>query len=191
MKNIIISLIFIFHFSFAIAVDVDFQFEASQSDLSHISDSFDEEVLNIGGTEITRGDLRRYAGLDDGSEFSENYSYKNVIESRKFQIAISASIVAGILHTVLQAESDKQKHTIVGALIGFGVTRVCEHIFEVKSNFFCALTGTGAAAITAILKELRDSQGHGTVDGMDIVYTIAPGALASFSRPFSLINYKF
>ena len=184
MKNIILNLFLMFSIPLATAAEaIDFQFKASQNDLAYVSESFDDEILNIAGTEITRGDLRKYAGLNEGGEFSETSKYQTIIENRNFQLAVNASIVTAILHTALQAKPDKQKHAIVGALIGFGVTRICEYIFEVKNSFFCALTGTGATAITAVLKELRDSQGHGTVDAMDVIYTVFPGAIMSFSRP--------
>ncbi len=183
MKNIL-PILFILLFPFySFAEDFKIQ-PPSLADYTNV-ESFDEEVVNIGGQQITRGELSSMAGLNQNNTNCPNAQNDSFLNNPNFQTAVNVSLIASILHTAFQAEKDKQKHAIIGALISAGTTKLCQKVFNGKNkNLVCALTGAGAALIAGILKEYRDSKGHGTVDAKDAIYTFVPGALISFKLSF-------
>lgn len=157
----------------------EFRFKAKKVSYEDTK-SFEEEIVEIGSIKVTRGELSEYAGMD-AHQYSCGTPKKSILDNSLFQRAVDISLATTIAHTLLQADKDKQKHAIVGALISAGAVKICEKILGGKDNrLICALTGSGAALFAGIAKEVYDSKGHGTVDAKDAIYTFVPGALVSF-----------
>lgn len=183
MKNIL-PILFILLFPFySFAEDFKIQ-PPSLADYTSVK-SYDEEIVNIGPHSYTRGQLKEMSGRNRNTINCPENQDQSFLNNPNFQTAVNVSLIASILHTAFQAEKDKQKHAIIGALISAGTTKLCQKVFNGKNkNLVCALTGAGAALIAGILKEYRDSKGHGTVDAKDAIYTFVPGALISFKLSF-------
>lgn len=190
MKNLILkstgkclALIFtlsLINTSFAGASD-NFRFEAASAEELGSERGYRDDVLRIGGIEISRGQLEDYSGTKDGMSTCHEEGSKNFMDEPALENVINAALVSTIVHTALQARQDKQKHALVGAAIGFGASKLCEYIMKGEDNrFVCALTGAGAALLAGVAKEVYDNNGHGTVDKYDALYTFVPGAIVSF-----------
>jgi len=163
----------------------EFRFQADYKNLLAETNSYEDEVIEVGSTKITRKKLSEYAGINQTEINCDLNKDTTFLQNEVFQQSVNISLVAAVLHTYFQAESDKKKHFLAGALIAAGTTKLCEKIIDGgKDSVVCALSGAGAALIAGLLKEAYDSTGRGNVDAMDAVYTFVPGALVSFRLSF-------
>ena len=114
---------------------------------------------------------------------SIRYDYP-FVDSVVFKHSLDLSLALSIAHLINIKKQDKVKHALVGAIIGYGVTKLCGYITRQNDSLLCSLTGAAASIIIGILKELYDSTGRGTVDYKDAIYTFVPGTLISFRIMF-------
>lgn len=180
MKTIILSFLLVNSLVFRVFAE-EFKFSKPTLESYTNIESVDDKIITIGSIQIRSGDLRAHAGLSDKCLECSTDEQKSFFDDKLYKTALDASLVAALLHVTLQAENDKKKHALVGSLIGFGATKLCQKLYQAKDNrLICALTGAGAALLAGIGKEYYDRGGRGTVDAMDAVYTFVPGALISF-----------
>lgn len=105
-------------------------------------------------------------------------AFSVVADSKISNYGLTAAMVAGSYITYINAEDDKKKHFIVGALVGGVATTLARVYFKGDdyADLKSFLVGAGSALLIGTLKEIYDSTGRGTVDTMDAVYTALPGA---------------
>lgn len=182
MKNFIILLSSLLIFSQAHA---DFRFNSNhylQSFEKH--KAYDEEIITLGGKQMTQKSLRKASGIDEKPEcFYKDAKSYSVMDNTAFKIAVNTSVVASVL-ALLNAPKDKQIHGSIGAILGLGGTALCRFLYRKSKKdkrLFCALTGTAIGTIAGALKEWWDSTGRGNVDLKDFLATAIPAGAVAFS----------
>lgn len=181
MKQLLFFSILLTHSILSFAGEFRFEEESFES-IREKSLSYDNEVISIAGIEMTRADLASYSVIDSiDSSYNSHDTENNILNNNYVRASIDVSLAAVIIHTTLQAEDDKKKHVLAGAIVGAAATKICEYFLKQDNNrLVCALTGAGAALLAGVAKEVYDTGGRGSVEAMDAVYTFVPGALVSF-----------
>lgn len=141
-------------------------------------ESFEDEVVIIGGVKIKRSELV-ISNVTENDIFGEDVD--KYFRSDVGKVTLNSSLIAATTYTLFKADKDKQMHAMIGALAGYGTSKLCKKFLKINSrDLICALSGAGAALLLGLAKEAYDSTGRGNVDFMDAVYTFVPGALISF-----------
>ncbi len=151
--------------------------------------SYEDELITVGGVEVSRKQLREYSGLDEiNPNCYKVIDNKTIFDNKTVQFAVNGALAAAAIHTaLLDDRPDLQKHFLVGAAIGGGATYACQKIFVGDDNkIYCMIAGSLVGALAAGAKEYRDSKGHGTPDVKDFVYTAIPAILVSIK-----VSHKF
>ena len=146
--------------------------------------NYDDEVITLGGRQITQKNLRKASGIDENPEcFYKEMKNQSIMDNTAFKIAVNTSVVASVL-ALLNAPKDKQIHGSIGAILGLGGTALCRFLYRKSKKdkrLFCALTGTAIGTLAGALKEWWDSTGRGNVDLNDFLATAIPAGAVAFS----------
>lgn len=146
----------------------------------------DQEIIKLGNQKYTRSELNTFAGIDHSANDCYKNQHSSILDNRNFQNAVNISLAISGAYLVFFAEKDKLLHGIVGAVVGGGVTYLCEKIFFNGNNSLtCAIAGSVAGTALAIAKEYRDSKGFGNVEFADALATGGIAVLASFKLSFN------
>jgi hypothetical protein len=84
---------------------------------------------------------------------------------------------------------DKMKHLFAGFFIGDATNLALQLLIPENTphrRLIATLSGFGMAAVTGVVKELRDRQGYGTPDPKDALATAVGGALGTISMSFDV-----
>lgn len=176
MNKIIFSFILLCLSSISLASE--FRFKPAGLEQLTSDTSYEDEVITIGHINTTREMLLTNI---EAVEINDSDLEDSFFSHPALKSAVNISLAATVIHTVLHAPDDKKKHALAGILVGAGVTKICQKVFNKSDNSMtCALSGAGAALLAGVLKEVYDAQGYGQVDAYDAIYTVVPGALISF-----------
>lgn len=157
------------------------EFYANRSSEQKFADYLNNTVLLPGGISLSKDKL------DEIAEKTRPRDQKSLVveiensifESKTIKYTTDIALASSLFYTLVEAEDDKKKHYLVGAVIGGTMTELAKIYFkgDEHQKIKSFLVGAGSAILAGVLKEVYDSKGHGTVDAMDAVYTAVPGAL--------------
>ncbi len=187
MKNFIILLSSLLIFSQAHA---DFRFNSNhylQSFEKH--KAYDEEIITLGGKQMTQKSLRKASGIDENPEcFYKDMESKSIMDNTAFKAVVNTGVIASIA-ALANAPKDKRIHGGAGIFLALAGTSLCRYIFRKSKEdkrLYCALVGTAAATLAGAFKEWWDSTGRGNVDFKDFLATAVPGGVVAFSISVNL-----
>lgn len=194
MKKFILSIFILINTSsYSVETTSDNNSEINKNDFKARSLSYyesfhspDDEVITLGNQKITRSKLNSFAGINHSFNDCHGDQKASILDNTNFQNAVNISLALSSSYLVFFAEKDKLLHGIVGAVVGGGVTYLCEKIFFNGNNSLtCAIAGSVAGTALAIAKEYRDSKGFGNVEFADALATGGIAVLASFKLSFN------
>ena len=95
---------------------------------------------------------------------------------------LNTLFITSLIHTLSTQPIDKQRHFLVGSLVGGGVSYWAKHYYfkgDEYANNKAFWAGAAAAVLVGLLKESADYAGAGAVDRNDAIYTAVPGVIMS------------
>ncbi len=113
---------------------------------------------------------------------SYHHSKKRSLYTTGQRTLLKTLFITSLIHTLSTQPIDKQRHFLVGSLVGGGVSYWAKHYYfkgDEYANNKAFWTGAAAAALIGLLKESADYAGAGAVDRNDAIYTAVPGVMMS------------
>ncbi len=154
-------------------------FQFSALDLTE-HNSQHEAPMFLAGININKGVLTRVKIKQDVP--SSHDLKKHSLYTTGQRTLLNTLFITSLVHTLSTQPIDKQRHFLVGSLVGGGVSYWAKHYYfkgDKYANNKAFWAGVAASALVGLLKESADYAGAGAVDRNDAIYTAVPGVIMS------------
>lgn len=106
------------------------------------------------------------------------------LEHSKLMANLASDVIAGINAIKMDPQKDKERHFLVGHVIGnvtSGAMQIILPKYVENRKLLSTLTGFGASVLIGLAKEYRDGKGYGHADATDAIATSLGGICGSIT----------